>query len=97
MSNTVPEAASSWRFDYKLNISTLITIVSAIIAIASMGATLQKRLEVVEHTNHVISMELKETRLTALQVARIETRLDAVHNSIASLRDEIRSNRNKAH
>ncbi len=91
------EATSPWRFDYRLNISTLVTVVSALIAIASMGATMQKRLDVLEHASHTMSIELKETRLTALQVARIETRLDAVHQSIAALRDEIRLNRNKNH
>lgn len=91
------QTASQWHFDYKLNISTFVTIVSALIAIASMGATMQKRLDVMEHASQVMNAEIKETRVTALQVARIETRLDALQHSIVSLRDEIRLNHQKSH
>lgn len=84
--------SSTWSFDHKLSISTCITLISAIIAVASMAATVQKRLDVIEATNHSINTELKEHRMTALQVARIETRLDALHHSITALREEIRSN-----
>lgn len=90
----MPEATSEWRFDHKLNISTLVTIVSALIAIASMGATMQKRLDVVESVTQNINLEFKETRIMALQVARIETRLDALQQSITELRDEIRTTHN---
>lgn len=94
-SSTTSGSTSEWRFEHKLNISTLVTIVSALIAIASMGATMQKRLDVIEATSHEMSMELKETRITALQVARIETRLEALQQSITDLRDEICLNRNQ--
>lgn len=88
------DARSEWHFDHKLNISTLVIIVSALIAIVSMGATLQKRLEIVEQTNHNMSIELKKTRVTNVQMARIETHFEALQKSITGLRDEIHLNHN---
>lgn len=89
--------SQGWRLDRTLSLPVLIALVSAIMACASLAATVQKRLETVESQSLTMNTELRETRVTALQVARIEARLDALHQAITALREEMRIHGNGSH
>lgn len=85
-------SSKEWRLDQStLGVPALIVFMSAVITVVSIAATIQKRVDTLEATTVSLHTEIKETRMTALQVARIEERIDALHQSMRALHEELRT------
>lgn len=90
MEALVNGANYDWRLDRSLTLPAILAIVTGIISAATLGATLKTRIETIEARTAAFDSEMRDARATSLHVARIDARLEALQETMAALRDDMR-------
>lgn len=79
-----------WSLDRRVNMGTVLSVITSLAVVISLVVTLATRLEVVEDRLASLEHALGEARSTAVKVERIDERVDSIRRILEEIKDELR-------
>lgn len=82
---------TGWCIDKRINVGTLVSIVSCLTVAIALFVSLQMRVEVVEDKLGRMESSIEQYRQTDIKVERIEERVQGIQQVLREIRDELRA------
>lgn len=87
------DSGNNWCVDRRVNVGTLMGIVSSLVVVISLVVGLNTRLEVAEDKLRKEERRIEEMRETAIKVERIEERVLGIRAILLEIKEELKDRR----
>lgn len=84
---------SGWCVDKRVNIGTLMGLVSSLVVVISLVVGLNTRLQLAEEQLGKVEQRIDELRETAIKVERIEERVLGIRTILLEIKDDLKTRR----
>lgn len=91
MSACIPE--NNWCVDKRVNVGTLMAVISSLVVAISLVVGLSTRLEVAEEKLGKVEQRVEDMRETAIKVERIEERVLGIRTILLEIKEELKARR----